>query len=340
MVLPDIQNVREFFRILCVKLRSNAQPWCDEMALAIETALASPAKWSALPLLLKIFFERDYSSILIMAESLVAARQHHPWADLFNTGKHDNTVYGDIFDSFVKKALSPFPEITADQLPTEGKRSYDKGIVVNGVRVAVEASTLGETKVDRARWDAIFEKQQLEGSTFTTTGAYSGDPYGIILRLTEKVLDKVAKNCDVERCQLVADHPNLLCVGLPSLSARPRDHGLSWALDELFSAAPWERTPRERVKDTWSVLERKVIENGAADPAQPTKFDDFMKRTLWDKFKRVSAISIFDECRFVFSRINYHAHPANLISHSTMGAIEETLSGADWKPFAVTTAAW
>jgi hypothetical protein len=92
------------------------------MVRGIEAVLAASSDWTSLPLLLKIFYERDYSSILIMAEALVAARQHRPWADLFNPGKNDNTVYGDIFDAFVKKSLSSFPDIRDDQSSVEGER--------------------------------------------------------------------------------------------------------------------------------------------------------------------------------------------------------------------------
>ncbi len=337
MPLPDILHIRVFFTDLCTKLRARALPWCDEMVLAIEIVVSKQSDWMRLPLLLKIFYERDYSSILIMAEALVAARQHRPWDDLFNSGKNDNTVYGDIFDAFVKKSLSSFREIPDGQFHAEGERSYDKGIVVNGERVAVEASVLGETSADRARRDAIVEKQRLEGSTFTTGSAYTSDPYELILRVTEKFLDKVAKNGDIKKSQLVEDYANLLFIGLPSLSAKSRDHDLSWALDALFSEAPWERVVTDGVKDVWSVLKRKVIDKKAADPNDPMAFDTFMKGPLWDRFKRVSGVVVFAECQFDFARVNYHCHPKNRISHSTMGAIETALAQVDWRPFAVTT---
>lgn len=337
MALPNIRSVRKFYRELCASLRSEAMPWSVEMASAIETAMASPSKWLELPLFLAILYQRSYPSSLVLAGSLAAARAESPWTDLLQPKKSTNAVYGDIFDAFVKNALSTFPAIPGAQRPAKGGRSYDKGITVNGVCVAVEASVLGETNADRARWDAVFEKQRRQRKLSAGSGAYSGDPYELILRLTEKFLDKVAKNCDVKQCQLVADHPNLLFIGLPSLSAKPRDRDLIWAIDALFSEAPWERVVRDRVKDVWSVLERKVIEKQAADPSHLMAFDDFMKNALWDRFKRVSGIVVFIECRFAFGRINYHAHPANRITHSTLGAIEETLARADWRPFAVTT---
>jgi len=321
-------------------LRAEAQPWCHELASAIDAAMAAPSKWLELPLLLMVLYQRPYASTLTLTGALVAARAQGLWADLLNPKKLTNTVYGDIFQAFVRHALSSFPAIAGPHSSTGGRRAYDRGITVNGNRVAVEASVLGESEPDRARWDALFEKQRRQHKSSATSGAYSGDPYELILRVTEKFLDKVAKNCVIKQCQLVDDHANLLFIGLPSLSAKPGDRDLSWALDALFSEAPWERVVMDRVKDVWSVLVRKVVEKKAADPAHPMEFDDFMKRELWDRFKRVSGVVVFAECRFAFSRINYHAHPANLISHSTMGAIEEILSGADWKPFAVTTAAW
>lgn len=50
----------------------------------------------------------------------------------------------------------------------------------------------------------------------------------------------------------------------------------------------------------------------------------------------ISGVVVFAECRFAFARINYHAHPANRISHATMGAIAMALAQVELRPFAVT----
>lgn len=335
MALPSIRSIRKFYRELCLRLRREGSPAATGLAAAIEVCSPSWTKWSDLPFFLMVLYDRQFDSILALTNALVASRSGSPWKDLLNPAKTANTVRGDIFDAFVKQSLTVSLGTDCTVPLASSGRSLDAQINIAGTLIGVEASVLGQSRADKEMWDALFEKRR-RTKRRSSTGVRLGDPYEAVLRLTEKFLDKVAHGCQPAKCQLLKDHPNLLLISFPDrVSVGPMNRDVSWALDALFSEAPWERVVIERVKDVWSVLERKAIESKAADPADPNAFDSFMKRQLWPQFKRVSGVLLFDDCRFVRGRVNYHCHEANRISHTAMGEVERIMSAADRSSFQV-----
>ena len=335
MALPSIRSVRKFFRELCLHFRREGSSEATGLAAAVEGCAQCWKRWSDLPFFLKVLYGRDFDSILVMTRALVVSRPGSHWKDLLNPAKTANTVRGDIFDAFVKQSLlvGLGPNCTFPQ--ARSGRSLDAQVNIAGTMIGIEASALGQSMADKVMWDALFEKRR-RTKRRCTTGVRLGDPYEAVLRLTEKFLDKVAHECRPDKCQLLKDHPNVLFISFPDrVSVGPMNRDVSWAMDALFSEAPWERVVIERVKDVWSVLERKAVENKVVDPTDPTRFGSFMKRQLWPQFKLVSGILLFDDCRFVRGRINYHCHEANRISHAAMGEFEKIMSSADRSPFQV-----
>ena len=68
----------------------------------------------------------------------------------------------------------------------------------------------------------------------------------------------------------------------------PRGPDVGWALDQLFSDAPWEHPQIARVPTVWGVLQANV-NLALPDLTDPQTRDDFMKQKLWVLFRRVRA---------------------------------------------------
>ena len=76
-------------------------------------------------------------------------------------------------------------------------------------------------------------------------------------------------------------------------------------------------------------------------PELPTGVDsnDFMMRQLWPAFRRLSGMLLFRDGVFAMSRINYHAHAANRMSHAIMAQAESAFASFDPYPFRASTGA-
>ena len=248
--------------------------------------------------------------------------------------------FGFLFESFCKSVVFKKNKLKADfKFVNENGKNPDIKISIHEKPFILECTTLNPSDDDEYAWTNFLEEKKLDSNVvmmrpgkYDKPNSKSPSWYYDTNRFYLKVYDKLAKDLNLQNCQLSSYHPNILLISLNSgYTGLNHSLGIGWAIDELFSEVRYKSDVVNNHSDSsfsgWLSKHRERMLS-----QYPDKKEDLKKYFVdnWDAIsfatKKISAIYIFDRFKLIQSRINYNAYEANKISHKEAAVIDKLFS--------------
>lgn len=209
----------------------------------------------------------------------------------------------------------------------------DAVVRIGGRDVFFESTVLGESTEDAYYWkehNKRFKKNPffvgMRPGPLDMPGGKGPGMDADVIRIYEKVYEKVAPRLDPGRAQLSSEHPNVLLLSLWSgpMSLGSSSPGVGWAFDELFADQPRKRQDTALPSTNLETNLVGWLDHRARDLLNRGKITEAeyraRHRDLIAAPRNVSAVVFFKGLRMSGARMNYHAdHP---ITHANLARFE------------------
>lgn len=226
----------------------------------------------------------------------------------------------------------------------ESGKDVDLRVSLDGQAVCLECSALTLSDSDRKVWDAHWKARAAgyKGNLVRPGVHDQGDGKGLddayeVVRIYDKVYDKMAPGFDVDRGQLSPVEPNVYLLswgqrigGLPAECHF--DFAIPWAFDEIFTASlPRPEPVEEGQFDTslrrWFDIRAGVLaEHGKLDISAYEADRCGYHERLQLVRKKLSGVLLFNGLELRQGRIHYNSDEQWGLSHRQMALLTEILS--------------
>lgn len=251
---------------------------------------------------------------------------------------HSSRWYGGLFELWAKATLVRRAKAVEFDVSLTNGRDRDIVAEVAGRQFNFECSVITQDDESRDVWDRFIEdrkanptkrKPLVRPGPYDLPNSKGPSPYYMPLRLYGKFFDKLTKDLDPTRGQIVDDQPNIILVCFAGPGVHSDDPSVNWAIEELFANHP--KIPCTGVPEGFTDISLPAWADFTANNLIAKKkmsvdwYCDHSSEVIGAP-RRLGAAMLFDGTTFAKARMNYNAHEQNAITHAEMAELERILT--------------